>query len=117
MADIVNLFIDQGSHSIREFNTTDDNGNAVPLIGHTAALTVRSSVNGPAILELTTDDDISIEESNGIVNVVFSHTATSAIRFNGARFTGVYDLEVTNTSSIPTRIAEGQFVLFRNVTT
>lgn len=117
MADIVNIFIDQGSHSVREFNVTDANGDAVPLIGHSAALAIRSSVNGPAIMELTTDDDISIEESSGIVNVVFSHTATNAIRFNGARFTGVYDLEVINTSSVPTRIAEGQFVLFRNVTT
>nr|WP_314859328.1 hypothetical protein [uncultured Undibacterium sp.] len=106
--------LEQGVYRAQIFRWTDSTGAAVNLTGYTARMQLRKSVsNSEVLLELTTvNGGISITPDTGTVTVIFKDTDT----VGAAWVSGVYDLELVDSTGKPTRLIEGAFELSKEVT-
>jgi hypothetical protein len=85
----------------------------VNITGYTAALQIRSLPQSPtAVLSLTTGSGITITGSTGTIAVTATAAQTGAID-QGPYY---YDLEITSSTGIVTRVAQGQVVVSAQVT-
>lgn len=86
----------------------------VNLTGYTAALQIRSLPSDPtAVLSLATGGNgITLTALTGAINVHATAAQTTAIDEG----TYYYDIELTSTSGIVTRIAQGQVIVSAEVT-
>ena len=85
----------------------------VNITGYTAALQIRSLPSSPtAVLSLTTGSGITITGSTGTIAV----TATAAQTGNIDEGPYYYDLEITSSTGVVTRVAQGQVVVSAQVT-
>jgi hypothetical protein len=110
MATKANLVIDQGSTFSTDLNLTDDNGDALNLIGYTANSQIRkwyTSINAAA--SFTT----SINTSSGVITLSLTSAQTSNLV--SGRY--VYDVEINDTASGEvSRIVEGIVTVTPQVT-
>ena len=110
MATKANLVIDQGSTFSTDLNLTDDNGDALNLVGYTANSQIRkwyTSTNASA--SFTT----SINTSSGVITLSLTSAQTSNLV--SGRY--VYDVEINDTSSGEvSRIVEGIVTVTPQVT-
>jgi len=109
MAIIANIFIDQGADFSITVDVSDANGNQLNLTGYTAAAQMRKTYESSSISATFTT---SISASDGQVTLSLTDTVTTAL--SPGRY--VYDLVVTDGSSLSTRVVEGQAIVTPGVT-
>jgi hypothetical protein len=110
MATKANLVIDQGSTFSTDLNLTDENGDAINLIGYTANSQIRKwyTSTTPAA-----EFDVSINTNSGVITLTLSSNQTSNLI--SGRY--VYDVEVNDTTSGEvSRIVEGIITVTPQVT-
>ncbi len=111
MAIIANIFIDQGADFSITVDVSDANGNQLNLAGYTAAAQIRKTYES-SVLSATFTTAISSPTTDGQVTLSLTDTITKAL--SPGRY--VYDLVVTDGSSISTRVVEGQAIVTPGVT-
>lgn len=112
-AGIKNLIIDQGSDWFITFTYKDSTGTPINLTGFTANLQLRTSYDAPtAALSLTSIAGITITALSGQIAVHATATQTGAITAGDY----VYDLEITSSTGIITRIIQGRATVTPQVT-
>jgi hypothetical protein len=96
--------------------TWQTNGTAVNLTGYNARMQVRDSYDaGTAIVSLTAGTGITLGGTAGTIDLALSATATAAL--DGTPNTQfVYDLELVSGAGYVTRLVEGRFYVFPEVT-
>ena len=109
MAIIANIFIDQGADFSITVDVSDANGNQLNLTGYSAAAQMRKTYESSSISATFTT---SIAAADGQVTLTLTDTVTTAL--SPGRY--VYDLVVTDGSSISTRVVEGQAIVTPGVT-
>ena len=100
MASISNIFIDQGADFTTTVTVTDSNGDAVSLVGYSAAAQIRKSYSSSTSTAFTTS--IS-NASGGEITITLSDTQTAALE--AGRY--VYDVLITASGGDKTRAVEG----------
>jgi hypothetical protein len=114
MAGLYNVTIDQGADWFLDVTYEDPNGTPINLANYTAALQLRSLPNSPsAVLTLTTaNGGIVITSATGLVSIRATAVQTGAIDEGDY----VYDLEITSSTSVVTRLIQGQAIVSAQVT-
>ena len=114
MASVYNATIDQGADWYVNFTYQDSAGVAINLTGYTAAMQLRAPTDSNIVsLSLSSPSNgITITGATGLVAV----RATAAQ--TGALIDGVYeyDLELTSSIGIVTRLVQGQITISPQVT-
>ena len=98
---ISNIFIDQGADFTTTVTVTDSNGDAVSLVGYSAAAQIRKSYSSSTSTDFTTS--IS-NASGGEITITLSDTQTAALE--AGRY--LYDVLITASGGDKTRVVEGQ---------
>lgn len=108
-AGIHNFTLEQGATFNRQM-TIKENNSALNLTGYTGAMQLRSSYDASTVaLSIT----VSITNaSQGILNISATSSSTAAL----TEGIYVYDLELTNSSGIVTRLLQGQVTVSPEVT-
>ena len=109
MAIYSNIIIDQGSDFTTEIEVEDVTGNVADLTGFSGAGQIRKTFAS------TTKTDFLTTISNpttGKVKISLTSTITNSLK--AGRY--VYDVEVTSSSGVITRIVEGQVTITPGVT-
>ncbi len=109
MASISNIFIDQGADFTTTVTVTDSNGDAVSLVGYSAAAQIRKSYSSSTSTAFTTS--IS-NASGGEITITLTDTQTAALE--AGRY--VYDVLITASGGDKTRVVEGQVTVNPSVT-
>ena len=110
MAIIANLYIDQGTDFSITVDCTDVSGEVLNLTGYTAAAQIRKTYSSStAAATFTTSTGTP---SAGKVTMSLTDTQTSAL--DAGRY--VYDLNITSSGGITTRVVEGQAIITPGVT-
>ena len=113
MAVVYNVEIDQGADWFLDVTYDNPNGTPVNLTGYTAALQMRSlPSDNNAVLSLSTGSGITITGSTGLVAIRATANQTRSIDEG----TYYYDLEITSSGGIVTRLVQGQAVVLAEVT-
>ena len=114
MASVYNTTIDQGADWYVNFTYQDSTGTAINLTGYTAAMQLRAPTDSNiASLSLTSPSGgIVITAATGLVAVHATAAQT------GALIAGIYeyDLEITSSGGIVTRLVQGQLTVSAQVT-
>ena len=101
MATISNIFIDQGADFTTTVTISDSDGTALDLTGYTALAQIRKTYESTTATDFTSTFDS--DRTTGKITISLSDTQTSALDYG--RY--VYDLVITDASSIKTRVVEG----------
>ena len=109
MSSISNIFIDQGADFTTTVTVTDSNGDAVSLVGYSAAAQIRKSYSSSTSTAFTTS--IS-NASGGEITITLSDTQTTALE--AGRY--LYDVLITASGGDKTRVVEGQVTVNPSVT-
>lgn len=107
MATKSNLVIDQGATFSTDLTLTDENGDALNLIGYTANSQIRKWYTSTNSVSFST----STNTSTGTVTLSLTSNQTSAL--TAGRY--VYDVEISDGTTI-SRIVEGIVTVTPNVT-
>lgn len=107
MATKSNIVIDQGATFSTDLTLTDENGDALNLVGYTATSQMRKWYTSSNSVSFTT----STNTATGTVTLSLTDTQTSAL--TAGRY--VYDVEISDGSTI-SRIVEGIVTVTPNVT-
>lgn len=107
MATQVNLLIDQGATFSTVIDLVDENGVPVNLSSYTGASQLRRHYTSSN----ATSFSVSLT-SNGVVTLALTANQTASL--TAGRY--VYDVEVTDTGGIVSRIVEGIVTVTPNVT-
>ena len=108
MATKANIIIDQGTTFSTVINLADENGDPIDLTGYTGDSEMRkhySSSNSQSF-------NVSLGGANGTVTL--SLTSTQTANLVAGRY--VYDVEVTSSSNVVSRIVEGIVTVTPEVT-
>ena len=108
MATKINLIVDQGASFETTLNLTDDNDNAVPLIGYTGAGQIRKHYTSSTATNFT----VTLGEETGAVTLSLSANTTA--NMVAGRY--VYDVEVTDAGGTVSRLFEGVVTVTPQVT-
>lgn len=108
MATKANLVIDQGATYSTSITITDDNDNIYNLTGYTGAAQMRKHYTSSN----ATSFSVSLEAQTGVVTL--SLTAGQTANLVAGRY--VYDVEITSSSNVVSRILEGIVTVTPNVT-
>ena len=111
MAIIANIFIDQGADFNITVNVADVDGTTLDLAGYTAAAQMRKTYESSAV-SATFTTSISSPTTDGQVTLSLTDSVTTAL--SPGRY--VYDLVVTSSGGLSTRVVEGQAVVTPGVT-
>lgn len=111
MATIQNLTIDQGATFRQVVEWLDESGFPVDLSTYTARMQIRPR-NGPALIDLTTENTRIALSAEGEITLTLTATETAALPAG----TYYYDLEVAQ-GSVAYRVIEGAVTINRNITT
>lgn len=108
MAIKANLIIDQGSTYSTTINITDDNDEPIDLTGYTGTAQIRKHYTSTA----NTPFSVSIGGVEGAV--LLSLTPTQTANLMAGRY--VYDVELTSSGGVVSRIVEGIVTVTPQVT-
>lgn len=108
MAIKANLIIDQGSTYSTVIGVTDDNDASIDLTGYSGSAQIRKHYSSSNSVPFS----VGISPADGSVVLSLSSTQTSALR--AGRY--VYDVELTNSSNVVSRIVEGIVTVTPQVT-
>lgn len=100
------LTIEQGASFVLPIDCVDANDDPIILQGCTAKMKIRSSPTAEEpLVELTTENGgITISESQGVVTCYMTAEATAAFP---APWSGLYNIDVTNSAGVVARIMKG----------
>ena len=106
--------IEQGATTTKPFVWKSSDGQPVDLTGYSVRMQVRRNVSSPdVLLEASTENGrFQLDAESGKFTLVLSATITSAITWQ----TGVYDIELTDSDSVVTRLIQGQIDVSKEVT-
>ena len=108
-AGIYNFTLNQGATFTRQM-TVKENNSPLNLTGHTAAMQLRSTYDSATVaLSMTA---AVINATQGILSISATATATAALE-EGIY---VYDLELTTSAGVVTRLLQGQVTVSPEVT-
>ena len=108
-AGIYNFTLNQGATFSRQM-TVKENNSPLNLTGHTAAMQLRSTYDSSTVaLSMTA---AVINATQGILSISATATATAALE-EGIY---VYDLEITTSAGVVTRLLQGQVTVSPEVT-
>ena len=108
-AGIYNFTLNQGATFTRQM-TVGENNSPLNLTGHTAAMQLRSTYDSSTVaLSMTA---AVINATQGILSISATATATAALE-EGIY---VYDLELTTSAGVVTRLLQGQVTVSPEVT-
>tara|TARA_B100000945_G_scaffold318648_1_gene323979 strand:- start:1210 stop:1545 length:336 start_codon:yes stop_codon:yes gene_type:complete len=108
-AGIYNFTLNQGATFTRQM-TVKENNSPLNLTGHTAAMQLRSTYDSSTVaLSMTA---AVINATQGILSISATATATAALE-EGIY---VYDLELTTSAGVVTRLLQGQVTVSPEVT-
>jgi hypothetical protein len=110
MAVYSNIVIDQGADYSASIDVTDSDGDNIDLSGYTAAGQIRKTYSSSTAVDFTVA--VASPASAGILNISLSNTQTNAMK--AGRY--VYDVEITNSGGVKTRVLEGQVEITPGVT-
>ena len=108
-AGIYNFTLNQGATFSRQM-TVKENNSPLNLTGHTAAMQLRSTYDSSTVALSMTAAVINATE--GILSISATATATAALE-EGIY---VYDLELTTSAGVVTRLLQGQVTVSPEVT-
>jgi hypothetical protein len=108
MATKANIIIDQGTTFSTDIYLTDDNGDAFDLTGYTGVSKMRKHYTSSNAQSFT----VSLNTANGFVTLSLTSANTSDL--TAGRY--VYDVEVTSSSNVVSRIVEGIVTVTPQVT-
>ena len=108
MATRVNILIDQGTDFTTSVNLTDNNGAQLNLTGMTAASQIRKTHSSSNATNFTT----SLANNTGTLTLSLNNSVTSSM--SAGRY--VYDVELTDSSNVVSRILEGIVTVTPEVT-
>lgn len=105
---------EQGATFLRTMKWLDENEAPIDLTGYSALMHVRTTHKATTtIVTLSTaQGTIVLEPSTGTIQLSLSATQTAALPTGKA----VYDLELTSSGGVVTRLLEGKFVVTPEVT-
>lgn len=109
MAIISNLTIDQGTTFTANIDCTASDGNVLILTGYTVAGQLRKTYDSATFTAFTA---IVANASTGRISISLTSVQTGAL--NAGRY--VYDVEITDSAGIITRVVEGQVEITAGVT-
>jgi hypothetical protein len=113
LADSYNIQIDQGATYTLALSYKDSAGVPINLTNYTAAMQLRKTVeSATASLSLTSSSGIVITGATGLLNITI--TATQSRDLDPDIY--VYDLEITSSAGVVTRLIEGSAVVSAEVT-
>lgn len=96
--------------------TWETNGTAVNLTGYTGRMQVRESYDaGTAIVSLTSGTGITLGGTAGTINIALTAAQTAALD-GTPNVQAIYDLELVNGAGYVTRLVEGRFMIYPEVT-
>lgn len=108
MAIKANIIVDQGTDFYTAVNLTDDDENIIDLTGFTANGQIRKTYTSSNAVTF----GINLQSSNGIVELTLTKAQTANIV--AGRY--VYDVFLTNSSNVSSRIVEGIVTVTPRVT-
>jgi hypothetical protein len=108
MATKANIIIDQGTTFSTVINLTDDNGTAIDLTGYTGDAEMRKHYTS------SNSQSFSIALGGTSGTVTLSLTANQTANLTSGRY--VYDVEVTSSANVVSRIVEGIVTVTPQVT-
>ena len=113
-AAIYNATIDQGATWTLEVVYKNEAGTPINLTGYTAALQIRQNYyDTTALITLTSPSNgIVITGATGKINITMTNVQTGGLDEGFY----VYDLEITSSGGIVTRLIQGQFTVSPEVT-
>jgi len=110
MAVYSNIVIDQGADYSASIDVTDSDGDTIDLTGYTAAGQIRKTYSSSTAVDFAVS--IASPATAGILNIGLSNTQTNTMK--AGRY--VYDIEITNSGGVKTRVLEGQVEITPGVT-
>lgn len=114
MAAIYDFTLDAGTDTDVTFTYNDTDGNPINLSGYSADMELKSAPGGSTALTLSTGNGkIALGGAAGTVTVSFSSTDSTSLTLP----TYVYDIELTDGSSLVTRLVQGTITVSPEVTT
>jgi len=113
MAEQYSYIIDQGADWYLTITYKDSAGTAINLTGYTAAMQFKLTASSTAALSLTNTSGITITAATGTLAIHATAAQTGAL---GA-FTYDYDLEITSSAGVVTRLIQGVATVNAQITT
>jgi len=106
------ITIEAGATFTLSLTYVDDTGAPVDLTDYTARMQLRASISDTTpVIELTTSNGrISIDATNGVINLLIAAVDTEDLSGSG-----VYDLELVNGGTVE-RLIEGTYTVNAEVT-
>lgn len=101
MATISNLFIDQGADFTTTVTVNDAAGSALDLTGYTTLAMIRKTYESTSATTFTST--FASPRTSGQITISLTDTQTAAL--DAGRY--VYDLVITDTLGVKTRVVEG----------
>jgi len=101
MASLSNIFIDQGSDFINELEIVDSQGIAINLTGYTVISQLRKTYGSNTFTSFITQ--INSDPTTGKISISLSAAQTASLE--QGRY--VYDVLITSTGGLSTRVVEG----------
>lgn len=108
MATKANITVDQGTTFSTTVNLTDDNGDPIDLSGYTGRSQMRKHYTSSNSVSFS----VSLGSSNG--TVILNLTSDQTANLTPGRY--VYDVEITSSSNVISRIVEGIVTVTPEVT-
>ena len=108
MATKANLYIDQGTSFSTVVTITDNNGDPIDLTGYQGASQIRKTYSSSTSYPF----DVLVGNTSGTVTLSMSANATANIA--GGRY--LYDVELTDTGGLISRVFEGIVTVNPNIT-
>lgn len=109
MAIVSNLTVDQGATFNAQIDVSDDSGNSQNLTGYSVAGQIRKTYDSTTYTAFTA----SVSNATG-GTIAISLTATQTNALKAGRY--VYDVEITSSGGVVTRVLEGQVEVTPGVT-
>jgi hypothetical protein len=103
MADTYNYTIDQGADSFLLVQYKDSAGTPIDLAGYTAAMQFRPVSSTTTALNLESSSGITITSATGTLSIHITAAQTAALEANQYE----YELEITSSAGIVTRLVQG----------
>ena len=107
---VSNLLIYQGADFITDFTVENDNGTMFDLTGYTVACKIKKHYTSSTAVTVTAA--VLNPPTAGQVQLSLGNTATAAMK--AGRY--VYDVVITSTSGIKSRVLEGTVSVLEGVT-
>ena len=110
MAVYSNIVVDQGTDYSASIDVTDSDGDTTDLTGYTGAGQIRETYSSTTAVDFTVT--VADPATSGVLNISLTNVQTNAMK--AGRY--VYDVEITSSGGIKTRVLEGQLEITPGVT-